>query len=82
MKLQKYSPERAYRTQAGVQPLQAMVVTLALKGRQTVLASLRWQATKGRALPPPSGLGLHCPVYRGCTPACSLFRPSALGWET
>ena len=25
----------------------------------------------------PTGLGLHPPVYRGFTPVCALFRPSA-----
>ena len=69
MKQPKQSPERALRLQAGVKPLQKRMATLAPKGRQNVL-------------PPLRGLGVHCPDYRGFTPACSLFRPSALGWET
>lgn len=40
MKRCKRSPERAFRPQAGVKPLQEIAITLALKGRQDALSPL------------------------------------------
>ena len=41
MKRFKRSPKRAFRSQAGVKPLQKIAITLALKGRQNILSPLR-----------------------------------------
>ena len=41
MNHRKYSPKRAFWLQAGVRPLQKVLNTLALKGRQIVLSPLR-----------------------------------------
>ena len=69
MKLQKQSPERALRTQGGVKPLH--------KSRSYTSPE---RAADGSVTPS----GFMCNAYgrRGFTPACGLFRPSALRGET
>ena len=59
-----HSPERAFRPQAGVKPLQ--------KASDSISPERAAEHTVT-----PLGVGLHPPVYRGFTPACSLIRPSA-----
>ena len=45
MKRCERSPERAFRSQAGVKPLQKNAIALALKGRKDALSPLRgWDA--------------------------------------
>ena len=76
MKLQKYSPalgplgsltlqERALRPQAGVKPLHKGHGYTNPKGTAEVSVT-------------PSGFMCNAHDSRGVTPACSLFRPSAL----
>jgi hypothetical protein len=64
MKGYKHSPERAFRPQAGVKPLQRMAIYNSPE-RATECAVT------------PSGLGVQRRVNRGFTPACSLARPLA-----
>ena len=82
MKRCKCSPEGVLRPQAGVKPLLKMVSKEALKGRQNVLASLRWQASRAGALSPLRGWD-YILLFTGVLPLPMLFsglRP--LGWET
>ena len=87
MKLQKHSPalgplgrltlqERALRPQAGVKPLHKghgyTSPALGPLGRLT----LQERAAEGSVT--PSGFMCNAHGSRGLTPACSLFRPSAL----
>ena len=76
MKLQKHSPERALRPQAGVKPLH--------KNRRYTSPALgpleRLTPQEGAAEWSVAPSGFMCNVHccRGFTPACGLFRPSAL----
>ena len=65
MKLQKQSPERALRPQAGVKPLHKSHNYTSPEG------AAEWSVT-------PSGFVCNAHGSRGFTPACGLFRPSAL----
>ena len=82
MKRCKCSSEGALRPQAGVKPLLKMAGKEALKGRQNVLASLRWQASRAGALSPLRGWD-YILLFTGVLPLSVLFsglRP--LGRET
>ena len=76
MKLLKQSPERALRPQAGVKPLHKSrsytSPALGPLGRLT----LQERAAEGSVTPVGFICYAHC--CRGFTPACGLFRPSAL----
>ena len=86
MKLQKHSPERALRPQAGVRSTfgRLLLQEPLHKSRSYTspalgpLGRLTLQEGAAEGSFTPSGFMCNAHGSRGLTPACSLFRPSAL----